>query len=483
MANAMDYRGSLRLVPLNKRIAASVHVRDSLAPLVYDLPDRKILIDCMNNHGNVERFDRVTSQYFHNLLNDLPRISDSLIVDITEESLVIRRGSLYMRGAYYSLSDEGVTFATDKKALVATGADQISRIETGQMFSLTAEGAETRPYHPLTRPSRIQEQREPQIIETLRRVLVKSFQALESMEVGVLFSGGVDSGLVAHLAGQNCTKTTLYSVSAADSRDATFAKRAAELLGMRHVHTLIDDKDTWHLLPEVIYAIEDSNRMNVSIALPFLVASRTAKADGLESLLSGQGPDELFAGYARHVKILESGGPDALETELWNEVSVTHKANLERDEKAVAYGGCDIIFPYLNIDFVNTALSIDVAWKIRLSDPPIRKYIFRRVAKEFGLPDEIAEAQKSATQFSSRSDRLIVDAVYRYIGRPNGLSKRESNRLTQTVLDRIANEMGFSHSSYTDAKTVVNESIDWTPVLDLVRDSSILIPRLSGEER
>ena len=394
---------------------------------------------------------------------------ETLHVTLHRGGIAVTRGNLYMRGAFYSVKDNQFYFATERKALFAIGMREAIRLEPGGRIQFSPDrGIECQSVDPLQRSELKEYDSEKTIINRLREPLLRSFQRLQGLDLGVLFSGGVDSGLVAHLSKRVAKRLTLYSVSARGSHDEEAATDAAKLLQIPLKSITIDESDVWSILPEVIYAIEDSNRMNVAIALPFLVATRAAKEDGYGIMLSGQGPDEMFAGYARHVRIMEEEGPVRLNNELWREISITHKANLERDESAVAYGGCEVIFPYLFRDFLVAALEIHSRWKVKPRQRPVRKYIFRHLAEDLGLPPAIAEAPKRATQFSSRTDRLIAGSIHANIGTVNGLSRKESDTITQTVLDRIAMDLGLSD------KFSLNEKItDWRPVEHLLSTSPI----------
>jgi asparagine synthase (glutamine-hydrolysing) len=200
----------------------------------------------------------------------------------------------------------------------------------------------------------------------------------------------------------------------------------------------LNSEIVWDTLPELIYTIETSNQMDVEIALPFFLAAKKAVDEGCTTIISGQGPDELFAGYARHVKIFSEDGPKALEQQLWKEVSITHEANIERDVKAIAAHGGESFFPYLDQLFVRTALSIPVDWKIDPDGEPQRKVIFRELAQQMGLPKEIAFTPKSATQYSSGSAKLIIESIMENLESLESLSKKKAARRVQGVLNDIS---------------------------------------------
>jgi asparagine synthase (glutamine-hydrolysing) len=159
-------------------------------------------------------------------------------------------------------------------------------------------------------------------------------------------------------------------------------------------------------------------------------------------MVSGQGPDELFAGYARYVKVYEEHGEEELENHLWNDVSVTYEVNINRDTRAVGAHGLYTCFPYLYPSFVHAAMSIPGSYKVDLTRKPERKVVFRDLAITMGLPKEVAFAPKKATQYSSGSAKTIREAVAKFAEEAKGLSTSKVRTMIQTVLNRVGREAG-----------------------------------------
>jgi asparagine synthase (glutamine-hydrolysing) len=333
-------------------------------------------------------------------------------------------------------------FASEKKSLWNIGITSVQTLEPGQGLTQQWDGnLTTERFATLEKPSKIDTSRE-ETLDALKRSLLDSFARLGSdTSCAILFSGGVDSSLAAALAAKQCGKTLLVTTRSLGAHDDTAAPKAATLLGLP-LHTVeLNSQIIWETLPEVIYSIETSRQMDVEIALPFYLASKKAAEEGCTTVISGQGPDELFAGYAKHVQTYIEKGPDALTEQLWKEVSVTHDANLERDERAIAAHGVDSFFPYLDQLFVQNSLSVPIEWKVSPDGTPQRKIIFRELAQLLGVPEKIANAKKSATQYSSGSSKAILESVIEHVEGFSNLSKKKAAKKVQNVLDEIACEI------------------------------------------
>ena len=181
-------------------------------------------------------------------------------------------------------------------------------------------------------------------------------------------------------------------------------------------------------------------------------------------MISGQGPDELFAGYKRHETLMKEEGDTAVERALWNEVSMTHETNIQRDVRAIAAAGSDAFFPFMYPPFVRTAMSLPAALKVNPQAAPSRKIIFRQLAEKLGLPHDIAMKPKRATQYSSGTSRLLTTSIIQSLEESAKLNKRETSAVVQRVLNTIAAHLGLPNDTRRD-----NLRIDLEPTRRLQR--------------
>ncbi len=361
----------------------------------------------------------------------------NLCHQIENGRLTSARGNLFMWRVHYGLTSDVVVVTHDPFALENV-TDDVHRLEPGERLVLDDGIIGVQEVQPLQKPAHPRFDSEQNAVALLAAVLPRCLSPFYGVDVGVLFSGGVDSSLIALLRSHSNARTILFAVIGPDSRDVDASQRAAEKLNLNLVTVPIDHHIVWEMLPELIYATGTTSQMDIAISIPMYAAAREAVKRGFVTLLSGQGPDELFGGYAHHVKILRERGPEALDETLWSQVSTTHRNNLERDEAVVAWAGGELWFPYVAPEVVDLALSIPPLWKVDPGGKPERKVIFRRAAVALGLDREIAEAPKSAAQFSSGSDRLLIEAVRHHCRSGENLSLRRARRHVQDVLDDIA---------------------------------------------
>lgn len=243
--------------------------------------------------------------------------------------------------------------------------------------------------------------------QSLIKSLEYSVKIRAGKKVGVLFSGGLDSSLLALLSSKYAD-VTLYTAGAEGSQDLEWARKVSETLGLELKEDIFDINDVEEVIPKVVFAIEEPNPMNLAIGIPLYFATKLAKEDNCKLLLSGQGADELFGGYFKYLE-----NPELMEKDL---VELGEK-NLARDDKIAMINGVEGRFPFLDLNVVRTALRTPVEFKIRNG---IRKAILREVALELGLPKEVAYREKKACQYGTNSQKLLQK-----IAKRNGMKTRE----------------------------------------------------------
>ncbi|MCJ7817585.1 MAG: asparagine synthase-related protein [Candidatus Thorarchaeota archaeon] len=277
-----------------------------------------------------------------------------------------------------------------------------------------------------------------QVLKSLKLHLERSFARLSGRgRCAVLFSGGVDSALAALMTSRQCEDTLLITARCEGSHDVKVAVKAAEAMSLKHVEIPIDSESIWNILPQVMHSIKSRRRMNVEIAIPFFFAAQEARSQGYNLIVSGQGPDELFAGYARYEKLLIEHGPQTVEDMLWRDVSTTDEVNIQRDAGAIGAHGLESFFPFLDQEFARTALSIPVTMNIDPSKRPSRKLLFRELALKLGVPEDVALTPKRATQYSSGTAKMLAESFRFHVEDMRELSKKELQQAIQGFLDEM----------------------------------------------
>jgi asparagine synthase (glutamine-hydrolysing) len=330
----------------------------------------------------------------------------------------------------YYAKGEVFAFASEKKALSAIGQNDIHVLKPGYMLIYNAASITEKKVTSFS-PGKLLTI-ENEAIDMLYEALEQSIRKRYYKPCAIAFSGGLDSSLLAGM----CKDAKLYSVGMAGSHDIRQTRYAAKLLGLMddlHLHE-ITMEELESAIPDVIKAIESPDPLMVSIALPLYFASKYANSDGLSVILSGQGADELFAGYKRY----ESLNLEYLVKALRKDLDNIARNNLERDDAVTMANSVELRVPYLDKEVIELALSITPELKIHNG---IRKYILRRAALKI-LPDELAWKEKKAAQYSSgiysAMEKLAKKNGYRgerYLGKYLGDIREHNNSNPSRIFD------------------------------------------------
>jgi asparagine synthase (glutamine-hydrolysing) len=126
---------------------------------------------------------------------------------------------------------------------------------------------------------------------------------LSDVPVGILLSGGVDFGLLLALMNEHGGSWPAYTVGYGKTfaDDELFdAAETASLLDARHVTVMLDQGEFERSLPKIVECLEEP--IATSSIVPMYFVSQRAQQD-VKVALIGQGPDELFGGYRRHLGV------------------------------------------------------------------------------------------------------------------------------------------------------------------------------------
>lgn len=246
----------------------------------------------------------------------------------------------------------------------------------------------------------------------LRNDLVNSVQKrIHGLEkVGLIFSGGVDSTLIAAILNKSEIETTLYTVGTFNSSDLQFALKAAEYYDLQLKTMELSEKVVKDSLKPVLEAIEEFNVMKIGVAMPIYLASKMASEDKLKVVLSGQGADELFGGYHRYLNDYANHG-DNTQNILKEDIKNIYHVNLQRDDSATMAHGVELRVPFLDKEVIKTAFKIPMQLKIENKNDTLRKHILRQVAQDVGVPEFIAQRPKKAAQYGSGVHKILIKKV------------------------------------------------------------------------
>ena len=307
---------------------------------IYNFPELKRELQ---SYGHVFRTDCDTEVIIHGfkqwgdeVLNRLNGMFGLAIWDVRKKRLVLARDPFGIKLIYYSIEGNTLYFGSEMRPIraILPGKAEIDptslnlflryrftpspytilrgvrKLAPGTKLTVQQNGDcevsrwyrfKPEPFAPAKSAAEAQEE-----LLALYKGAIKR-QLISDVPVGLLLSGGNDSGLLLALMNLNASSWPTYTVgygsSYADDELADAAE-TARLLGSKHTSVTISRSTFEEELPKIVSSLEEP--IAASSIVPMYFVCQRARQD-VKVALVGQGPDELFGGYKRHLGVRYGG--------------------------------------------------------------------------------------------------------------------------------------------------------------------------------
>ncbi len=320
----------------------------------------------------------------------------------------VARDPIGIKPLYYAERDDGFWFASELDPL-SRHAERVREFPPGTCYD-SRNGFRTFYTVPDIRPRPMDERAAvDRIRQTLEKAVIK--RLMSDVPLGAFLSGGLDSSLIVAIARRSLGRPIhTFSVGLENSRDLQAARRVSRHLDTIHHEYLLDPAEVMAHLPNIIRALESYDRDLVRSAVPCYFTSRLA-AQHVKVILTGEGADELFAGY-RYYKSIDDM-QETLHRELQRSVSSLHNINLQRVDRLTMAHSIEGRVPFLDLEMIELGQEIPATLKLR-GDPLVEKWILRRAFEDI-LPEDIVWRDKEQFDEGSGSVDLLHEMTTRRV--------------------------------------------------------------------
>jgi asparagine synthase (glutamine-hydrolysing) len=302
---------------------------------IYNFPELKRELQ---SHGHIFRTNSDTEVIIHGykqwgdeVLNRVNGMFGLAIWDVRQKRLVVARDPFGIKLIYYRVDGDSLYFGSEVRPIRTTmpGKTEIDvtslnlflryrftpspytifegvrKLAPGTKLTVANGVCEVsrwyrfkpEPFKPAKSPAEATEE-----LLSLYKGAIKR-QLISDVPVGLLLSGGIDSGLLLALMNLHGSSWPTYTVgygsSFADDELADAAE-TARVLGSKHTSVTITKSAFEENLPKIVASLEEP--IATSSIVPMYFVCQRARQD-VKVALVGQGPDELFGGYRRHLGV------------------------------------------------------------------------------------------------------------------------------------------------------------------------------------
>lgn len=314
------------------------------------------------------------------------------------QTLFLARDPLGICPLYYGYTDSAqLCFASEVKALLEATSD-VHEFPPGAWYT---PGTGMRAYAPRATAHVAAADTTATLLDLRLRLERAVCRHIKGAEMGAWLSGGVDSSAIVALARPHVQTLHTFAAGLAGAPDLKYAQEAADFLNTTHHTVTVTFPQVLAALPATIYHLESFDALLVRSAITNYLVAEVA-ADYVNTAFSGEGADELFAGY----HYLRDLPPEQLAGELQVLPQRLHNTALQRVDRSAAAHGLVVHVPFLDHEVVAVAVRIPSRLKLRRSNRITEKWILRQALVGL-LPEAVLWRRKAKFWQGTGLDDLL----------------------------------------------------------------------------
>ncbi len=232
--------------------------------------------------------------------------------------------------------------------------------------------------------------------EQCMRILTNAVNECKSDWIAL--SGGLDSSILAHLRKDQKPQTMTIITKDFLGTDLTFAQIIAKHLGLPLSLIQVSMEEVLDSINETIKILGNYNDIEIRNSIVPYIYLTALKKKGVDSVITGDGADEVFAGY----NFLLKKSDEEIGEELKRIKKIMHFPSKEIARSL----NMKVETPFLNEELIKFSDDIEISKKINAKDgEKFGKWILRETFEKY-LPNNITWREKSPMQDGSGTNNL-----------------------------------------------------------------------------
>jgi len=233
-----------------------------------------------------------------------------------------------------------------------------------------------------------------EVAAELRALLEKAVK--KNLTEDMLFSGGIDTSILATIVSKYVRiRGFTCAFKQANALDLKYAKLMAKQLNIEHYINPFDEDEIFEVIPNVVKVLGSFDPMEVRNSITIMIGLKFAKSYGSTKLITGDGADELFAGY--HMYYRHVGNKEKLSAKLKKMWDIMAFSSVPLGKSM----GIEVRAPFLDPDVKAFAMNMDPRYNVQDERGEVwGKWILRK-AYEDVLPPEVRWRDKNPIEVGS----------------------------------------------------------------------------------
>lgn len=382
----------------------------------YILFDGELFNERSSGQIDIELFREYYEKFGKECFSHLDGSYCCAIVDGDE--VILARDQVGARPLFYGSAKGSFIFSTEMKGLIDHIRYDVHELPPGHLYSTKEGMKQFEPFAPDVPEAKNLES----TAGILKELVIEAVKKRMNGVGAVSLSGGLDSSIVAAIAKEFNPDLQLFTVTidSAPGPDLENAELMAEFLGLDHHIYRITDDDIMAFIPKAVWYLESFDEDCISGIISNYYVSKMAKKY-TNSILVGEGADELFGGYRMVLKSPHVESDEHREQLAQKLLDISYNTALRRLDRGWMAGGVVYATPFLDANVVAFSQKIPMEWKI-YGENQVEKFILREAFRDT-LPERIANREKLRFAMGVGTDD-VMDRLISEIVKPEEIKER-----------------------------------------------------------
>jgi asparagine synthase (glutamine-hydrolysing) len=365
-----------------------------------------------------------------------------VIYNKTSNTFFAARDHIGIKPLYYAKYNGNYYFASEQKCILPFAEN----IETFMPGFYSDNGIEKQYFHLSKDPIEMDENT---MITTFKKLFYDAVKKRvdTDLPIAILFSGGLDSGAVIHVAKKYNKNITAFTIGFKDSSDVKVAKKYCKEFNIPHYIYELKEEELINIIPEVIYKSEFFESIDIMDTCIGYFSYKEVKRRGFKVALCGEGSDELLAGYDLFQEF--DNKSELMDYRVHN----LHRTDVQRVDRSSMMNSVEARVPFLDKEFLSFAYRIPMHMKLKNG---ISKWILREIFKD-DLPGYIVNRKKIRMPDGSGLKTFLFDYANKQVILSDDIVKK---------LNIDSNQSAFFLKNYLDLGFPIPKERHKKPLFD-----------------